>query len=158
MISVWRISFCTSPLPTESALLQSQGLGSTLYEGRWHSKTGMPIAYCSSSHALCQLEKRVHAGGRAVKGQILMRLDLPKSATLDDVAKVGLPADWRTDVAATRRIGDGWLSGNSSLGLWVPSAVEPLERKLLLNPAHSQYVHIRLTVERDPFVFDPRLF
>ncbi len=43
------------------------------------------------------------------------------------------------------------------LGLRVPSVVEPLERNLLLNPAHAQYGRIVLTVERDPFSFDGRL-
>jgi RES domain-containing protein len=46
----------------------------------------------------------------------------------------------------------------SSRALWVPSFVEPSERKLLLNPAHPDYAGITLALERQPFAFDPRLF
>lgn len=100
----------------------------------------------------------MHTGGLAVKDQVLMRLDLPADAKLDDVFDIGLAAQWATDVALTRETGDAWLSRGSSLGIWVPSFVEPLERNLLLNPMHPQYARIRLTVERNPFEFDPRMF
>lgn len=135
----------------------SQGLGSTFFDGRWHSKTGRQMVYTSASRALCQLEKRVHTGGVAVKDQILMRLDLPEHAMLADVVDMGLAAHWANDVSLTRSLGDEWLLHGSSLGLWVPSFVEPLERNLLLNPMHPQYPQIRLVVERNPFEFDPRM-
>lgn len=51
-----------------------------------------------------------------------------------------------------------WLDSQASLGLWVPSYVEPAERNLLLNPAHPDYLRIELVCEKNPFVFDPRLF
>jgi RES domain-containing protein len=136
----------------------SLGLGSTFYDGRWHHKTGGQVVYAGSSRALCQLEKRVHTSGVAVKSQILMRLDLPKDAVLHDVADLGLDEQWVSDVALTRSIGDGWLQSGLSLGLWVPSAVEPLERNLLINPLHNQFARIKLKVERNPFEFDPRMF
>jgi RES domain-containing protein len=144
-------------LPDSVGILMSQGLGSTLFDGRWHTKTGRQIVYASSSRALCQLEKRVHTGGLAVKDQILMRMDLPLDAVLLDVADMGLTAHWTHDVARTRSLGDEWLQRSASLGLWVPSFVEPLEKNLLLNPMHPHYVRIHLTVERNPFEFDPRL-
>ncbi len=51
-----------------------------------------------------------------------------------------------------------WLASKASLGLWVPSFVEPAERNLLINPAHPNYAKIKLVIEKNPFVFDPRLF
>lgn len=154
---MWRIGYCPAPLPDSIDILMSQGLGSTFFDGRWHTKTGRQIVYTSSSRALCQLEKRVHTGGLAVKDQILMRLDLPEDAVLLDVVDMGLDAQWASDVALTRSLGDEWLLRARSVGLWVPSFVEPLERNLLLNPMHPQYARIALTVERIPFEFDPRL-
>jgi RES domain-containing protein len=145
-------------MPDEVAILMSQGLGSTFFDGRWHNKSGRQVVYAGSSRALCQLEKRVHTGGVAVKSQILMRLDLPKEAVLLDVISLGLTDDWAAEVALTRALGDAWLSSGASLGLWVPSIVEPLETNLLLNPAHPQFGGIKLTVERNPFEFDPRMF
>lgn len=156
-VSVWRIGYCPAPLPDSVAILMSQGLGSTFFDGRWHTKTGRQIVYTSSSRALCQLEKRVHTGGLPVKNQILMRLDLPEDAELLDVVDMGLDAQWASDVALTRSLGDEWLLRTHSVGLWVPSFVEPLERNLLLNPMHPQYARIALTVERIPFEFDARL-
>lgn len=135
----------------------NQGLGSTFFDGRWHNKTGRQVVYAGSSRALCQLEKRVHTHGVAVKDQILMRLDLPDDAVLHDIVDSGLDPDWASDVALTRALGDAWLLRGSSLGLWVPSVVEPLERNLLINPMHRQYTSIQLTVERNPFEFDPRM-
>lgn len=134
-----------------------QGLGSTFFDGRWHSRTGRQIVYTSSSRALCQLEKRVHTAGLAVKDQVLMRLDLPAEAVLLDASDLGLEPNWASDIALTRSMGDEWLQRGTSLGLWVPSFVEPLERNLLLNPMHPQYVCIELSVERSPFEFDARL-
>lgn len=139
------------------AILMGQGLGSTFFDGRWHTRTGRQIVYTSSSRALCQLEKRVHTGGLAVKDQILMRLDLPDDALLLDVHDLDLGPNWASDIALTRSLGDNWLQRGASLGLWVPSFVEPLERNLLLNPMHPQYARIELSVERRPFEFDARL-
>lgn len=157
-MSVWRIGYCPSPQPDEAVLLQSQGLGSTFFDGRWHNKTGRQVVYTGSTRALCQLEKRVHTSGIAVRNQVLVRLDLPDDAILLDVFELGLADNWTSDIALTRGMGDAWLLAGASLGLWVPSIVEPLERNLLLNPAHSQYARIRLAVERNPFEFDLGLF
>lgn len=139
-------------------LLATLGYGSTLASGRWHTKGALQVVYCGSSRALCQLEKRVHANGSPVKDQALMRLELPAGAALHDVATLGLPANWRNDEAATRAIGDKWLAAGSSLGLWVPSYVEPGEFNLLINPQEPTFQSIAIAIERIPFVFDPRMF
>lgn len=140
------------------ALLASLGYGSTLGNGRWHTQGPLQVVYCGSSRAMCQLEKRVHANGANLKDQALMQLLLPAGATVQDVRALGLPADWRGNDAVTQQIGDAWIASGASLGMWVPSFVEPGENNLLLNPAHPSYPAITLTIERHPFVFDPRLF
>jgi len=71
-----------------------------------------------------------------------------------DVHDLGLVPNWANDIALTRSLGDEWLQRVPSLGLWVPSFVEPLERNLLLNPMHPQYALIELSVERNPFEFE----
>ena len=87
-----------------------------------------------------------------------MRLNLPEAAPVLDVEALSLPANWRTSEAITQSLGLAWLSSGKSLGLWVPSYIEPEDRNLLLNAAHPLYGSIKLTVERNPFTFDPRLF
>lgn len=139
-------------------LLATMGFGSTLGNGRWHIKGLQQIVYAGSTRALCQLEKRVHCNGANPKDMALMRLELEPSSEILDAQSLGLPKDWRSDVAATQTMGMQWLADGKSLGLWVPSFVEPAEHNLLINPAHPQFSGIKLIVEKNPFVFDPRLF
>ncbi len=158
MTAVWRIGFCENPAPPKTQLLHSLGFGSTLGNGRWHSKGQLQVVYAGSSRALCQLEKRVHCNGATPKNQALMRLEIGVDATLLQAIDWGLKSDWRNDEASTQSLGMQWLTSGVSVGLWVPSYVEPAERNLLLNPAHPHYLDINLVLERNPFVFDPRLF
>ncbi len=158
MTEVWRIGFCESPPPPLPSLLHALGLGSTLGNGRWHTKGPLQVVYAGSSRALCQLEKRVHCNGARPKNQALMRLEIGPQAQLLNAADWGLQSHWRQNEAHTQSLGMEWLSSGVSLGLWVPSYVEPNERNLLINPAHADYRHVALVLERNPFVFDPRLF
>lgn len=87
-----------------------------------------------------------------------MRLELPENAVCLDAENLGLQPDWRTQQARTQQLGMQWLASKASLGLWVPSFVEPAEHNLLINPAHPDYNQIKLVVEKNPFLFDPRLF
>ena len=157
-VHVWRIAY------SGALNLDSLGFGSTLGDGRWHmgSPRSPQIVYAASSRALCQLEKRVHCNGAAPKNMALMRLELPPQlsdiAVCLDAENLGLQPDWRAQQARTQQLGMHWLASKASLGLWVPSFVEPAERNLLINPAHPDYADIKLVIEKNPFVFDPRLF
>ncbi len=135
--------------------------GSTLESGRWHRKPpdGPAVVYAGASRSICQLEKRVHCNGIAPIGQIMLALELPGDAMLQtlDVGAT-LPSDWIAQQALTQDLGVRWLRSGGALGLWVPSAVEPDERNLLINPAHPAYLSIKIDVLRDPFAFDPRMF
>jgi RES domain-containing protein len=154
-LRVWRIGY------RGGSTLQELGFGSTLGDGRWHTRCDVAhqMVYSGSSRALCQLEKRVHCNGGAPKDIALFRLEIPTKFTILEVeSKYKLAADWRDDVYASQTIGMDWLASRESVGMWVPSYIEPSERNLLLNASHPQYPSIKLFIERDPFVFDPRLF
>jgi RES domain-containing protein len=155
---VWRIGFCESPALPSPAILSTLGFGSTLGNSRWHVKGVHHVVYAASNRALCQLEKRVHSNGANPINQALMQLDMPDDSLLMAVSELGLPADWQSNEAATQALGLSWLASVASLGLWVPSAIEPSEMNLLINPAHPDFRRILLTIERYPFRFDPRLF
>jgi RES domain-containing protein len=108
---------------------------------------------------MCQLEKRVHCNGVAPIDLLLLALELPADAPLQQLAEVdALPGDWIDRQSATRTIGVRWRRAGKALGLWVPSAVEPSEHNLLLNPDHPAYRKIKLKVLIEPFAFDPRMF
>jgi RES domain-containing protein len=155
-IAVWRICY------NGDLTLSGLPFGSTLGPGRWHlpPPEGLPVVYAASSRALAQLEKRVHANGVAPARQALIRLELPEDALIQDAqADLGLEsARWRQDEGYTQNFGVHWLESNASLGLWVPSFVEPRERNLLLNPSNPQYRSIVVVTEVSEFRFDPRLF
>jgi RES domain-containing protein len=155
MPSVWRIG------SSKGLTLPMLAFGSTLESGRWHRTPpdGLPVVYAGASRALCQLEKRVHCNGVQPRNQALLRLDLPDDAALLDVRTLeSLPAHWREDEPWTQDAGVRWRASGASLGLWVPSAVEPGESNLVINPDHARFASIVLTVERNPFQFDDRLF
>ncbi|KWT69874.1 hypothetical protein APY03_6798 [Variovorax sp. WDL1] len=91
--------------------------------------------------------------------QALLRLDLPDGAILEDVRSLAnLPPDWIDRESLTQAIGIEWRRMNRALGLWVPSAVEPGENNIVLNPDHMSFASIMVTVERNPFSFDGRMF
>lgn len=158
MTTVWRIGFCENPALPAPAILSTLGFGSTLGNSRWHAKGAHQVVYAASNRALCQLEKRVHCNGANPKNQALMQLDIPDDIPLMTASDLGLSADWQSNEAATQALGLSWLASLSSLGLWVPSTIEPSELNLLINPAHPDYPKIVLNIERYPFRFDPRLF
>jgi RES domain-containing protein len=158
LTTVWRIGFCENPALPPAAILSTLGFGSTLGNSRWHAKGVHQVVYAASNRALCQLEKRVHCNGANPKNQALMQLDIPDDIPLLAASDLGLSADWQTNEAATQALGLSWLASLSSLGLWVPSTIEPSELNLLINPAHPDYPKIVLKLERYPFRFDPRLF
>lgn len=146
---------------SKATTLESLPFGSTLESGRWHRKPpdGLPVVYAGGSRAICQLEKRVHCNGVAPIGLVMLALTLPADAPLQGLDEFGpLPADWIAQPALTQDLGTLWRQAGGGLGLWVPSAVEPDERNLLLNPDHPAYRQIRIEVVRDPFFFDPRIF
>ena len=153
-VRVWRIGH------SSSLTLGELGFGSTLGDGRWHigCAGAQQVVYCASSRALCQLERRVHCNGAMPKNMALLRLEISASSKLISAHDLALPANWRQNQGATQAIGMRWLASKMSLGLGVPSFVEPAENNLLLNPAHPDYAKVRLVVEKNPFVFDPRLF
>ncbi len=85
--------------------------------------------------------------------------EIPGAVTLDEITAAELPADWREYPAPERLqdIGTGWVRSAARVGLWLPSAVIPHERNLLLNPAHPDFARLRLRAPA-PFAFDPRLW
>jgi RES domain-containing protein len=70
-----------------------------------------------------------------------------------------LPANWRDypAPASLRDIGSAWLKESQSLFLVVPSAVNPNETNILVNPLHPEITAIT-AIRSKPFHFDPRMW
>jgi len=132
------------------------GAGAARWGNRWNS-TGVRMGYASTSRPLAVLEMLVHVTREYVPlDAVLMPIEIPDElvAELKD-----LPRGWNDFPYSdgSRRVGDRWVKGNSSLAMLVPSAVLPREQNILINPSHAQFNRIRVGAP-EPDAFDRRLF
>ena len=140
-MKVWRIARSEHAGSVEDML---SGDGAARYGGRWNPK-GMPAVYCSENSSLAALEVLVNlARPSTFPSYRVLDLDLP------DGSIVVAPAP----VADTRQAGAELLPLH--LAITAPSAVNPLERNIVINPAHRDFDKIIPGTIR-PFVFDRRL-
>lgn len=114
-----------------------QGIGGLRAGGRWHF-AGQPVVYLAEHPALALLETLVHLEIGSVAqlpdGYQLLRVDVPDSVAVAEIAEDDAPDDWRTNPEWTRGAGTEWLQTKPSALLRVPSAVVPYAHNFLLNP------------------------
>ena len=136
------------------------GEGARLFGGRWNSP-GLRALYTSSHLSLSVLETYVNF-------PLVLRTSLPvfqavrisisdnastmriSPAQLDELLTTPDPA------AASRSVGDDWITRRDSLVLQVPSVLVPEEDNLIVNPDHPDAREVRIVSTR-AFHFDPRL-
>lgn len=134
------------------------GYGAYLYGGRWNLP-GLALLYTAEQRALALLETLVHLPVEDLPNDMyLMTLDVPDDTTREMLTPADLPTNWQrlSMPQSTATIGHAWLQSGRSLALQVPSVVMPQERNLLLNPAHPEFIRVRL-LDAQPFYFDERL-
>jgi RES domain-containing protein len=134
------------------------GYGAYLYGGRWNLP-GLALLYTAEQRAIALLETLVHLPVEDLPNDMyLMMLEVPDDVSREALAPADLPADWQrlSMPQPTATIGHAWLQSGRSLALQGPSVVVPQERNLLLNPAHPEFIRVRL-LDAQPFHFDERL-
>jgi RES domain-containing protein len=132
------------------------GVGAARWGSRWNS-VGVRMAYASTSRSLAILEMLVHVTLDSVPAEVvLVPIDIPDSliATLGELPEGWNDFPWRPEA---RRAGDKWIRENSSVAMFVASAVVPAERNVLINPAHTDFSRISVG-QPEPHAFDRRLF
>ncbi|MCY4123238.1 MAG: RES domain-containing protein [Acidobacteria bacterium] len=140
-MKVWRIARSGHAGTVESML---SGSGAARYGGRWNPK-GMPAVYCSENSSLAALEVLVNlARPSTFPSYRILDLDVPDGSI---ALAPGPTADARQTGAALLR---------AHLAFLAPSAVNPLERNVVINPAHPDFDKVVPGTIR-PFVFDRRL-
>lgn len=72
------------------------------------------------------------------------------------VRKNALPANWESNIKATRDLGTIWLSQGKTALLKVPSAIVPQTFNFVLNPLHPDAAKFRVVSART-LPFDHRL-
>lgn len=128
--------------------------------GRWHHR-GTRVVYTAENASLAVLETLVHVPPQLFGERTLLQLDVPDDL-LEDVSSTQMfrfvhDAPPEDAERLTRDYGRAWAEEGRSLGLRVPSAVMPMERNVVLSPAHPE---MKRVVERGREVIrlDPRLF
>ena len=124
--------------------------GALRFAGRWNP-AGTPILYASTALSLACLELLVHLSPD--------QIPLDYVYTAAEIPIDPAPHDFRgslQDSEATRRYGHGWATSQSSVAIYVPSVIIPVEYNILLNPVHAGFQEVMWDTPR-PFEFDPRL-
>ena len=120
------------------------GEGAARYGGRWSPK-GLRAVYCSENSSLAALEVLVN---------------LPRPSMFPSYRVLDLDVPDGSIVAAPVRIAAAGQAGaellRTHLAIMAPSAVNPLECNVVINPAHPDFDKVRPGTIR-PFVFDRRL-
>ncbi|HEY7333534.1 MAG TPA: RES domain-containing protein [Bryobacteraceae bacterium] len=132
------------------------GLGASLYGGRWNHK-GTPVIYAAASRALCALEVLANAGDLA-DDYIITPIEIPDELSTTAISIEMLPASWNRGepIQETRDVGTEWAQSLRTPILVVPSAVVPRECNYVLNPRHPDFGRLRFGTP-EPFYFDDRL-
>jgi len=149
-VLTWRIvrpAYADNPLSGEGAAQAGT---------RWNS-VGIRMGYASTSRPLAVLEMLVHmVKNRPPQHAVLVPIEIPDHL----IAEVPeLPEGWNAypHRAESREVGDQWIAEGKSLAMFVPSAIIPAERNILINPNHVRFGEIRLG-EAEPHALDRRLF
>jgi RES domain-containing protein len=137
---VWRISKTRYAGSVDEML---NGEGARQLGGRWNS-VGVPAVYCAETSSLAALEILVHLAGEDWPPYSILDIEIPDELIVE-------PTGSTDDTQAT---GDELLA--RSLAIAVPSAVNGLERTVVINPQHPEFGRIKLGKIR-PFVLDQRL-
>jgi RES domain-containing protein len=152
-MDVWRI--CRSKHEASAFT----GTGAEKTGGRWNFK-GHPMVYASENSSLAALELFVHVSPGIIPDDLIsIRGKLPDSISMVEIVESDLPNNWREYPAPEelQTIGTDWLRGVKSLVLVVPSAINPQEKNILLNPSHPEMKKLKVETSQ-PFQFDPRMF
>lgn len=134
------------------------GEGARLAGGRWNSK-GRSCIYGALSEAQSIIEVLVHMQkGKPLEEYSFTRIKLEPN-DLMTLPETHWPESWNSDSGSldARRVGDGWLKSNDSIGLLVPSVFTRYEKNCLINPDHPELKKRMKTVETWPYSFDKRL-
>jgi RES domain-containing protein len=135
------------------------GDGAEMTGGRWNYK-GHPLVYTSENLSLAALELFVHVSPGSLPDDLIsIRGKLPDPVSTQEIEAADLPSHWRSYPAPAelQSIGTDWLVEQTSLVLIVPSAINSVEKNILLNPAHREIKKLKVETGR-PFRFDPRMF
>ena len=149
MPSVYRIC------KTKYAVTAFDGEGAFRFGGRWNRR-GTRMIYTAGSIALAALEMLVHLeDDDLIFAYSYIVAHIPAELILSVKDFRPLPKNWSTSPtpASLQQLGDDWVREQTSAVLEVPTAIVPLEKNYLLNPAHPDFAKLKLE-KPERFIFD----
>jgi RES domain-containing protein len=149
--TIWRIA-------RNPYALDRIGVGARENGGRWN-RPGTAVIYAGRTVGIAALENFVHVASVIPRDLVLVRIDLPDGFSLEEPALDDLPPDWDAVPIhpASMDFGTRWAHERRTLVLYVPSALLPEEGNAVLNPDHSEFNTVRMSIQRD-FQYDPRMY
>lgn len=124
------------------------GRGAALHGGRWNSKD-IYMVYTAESPALALLEAVVHIGKVPESGFCMITIELPDE-NIGNFSASKLPADWYKNPPPDhlKTIGDQFIKSGKLSAIKVPSVIMPEEHNVLLNPAHKDFIKVKIITNR----------
>jgi len=150
--TAWRVDYA------RWAAQSFSGDGAAVEGGRWNP-AGVKAVYVSEHLAMAAQEKFVHLPHPLPRRSRFVKFSLRFGRLpVRRLTAAKLPADWRTEPApeSTQAIAAAWFAAGPTAILAVPSALIPEETNYVLNPAHPDFLRIKISAPAT-FEFDPRM-
>lgn len=135
------------------------GEGARLYGGRWNHK-GDSMLYTAQSSSLAMLELLVHTEAKFLTSSyFLLQIKLDDNLAITQIKEKQLPEDWQGYPAPfqLQEIGSRWILEAKTPLLRVPSAVNPMEHNVLINPRLVKPKQIQI-LNKKPISIDQRFY
>jgi len=130
--------------------------GSAIAPGRWNTP-GSPVLYASEHLSTALLEKLVHGSGLLPPHQHYIEITIPRGMTYEVFSPPSLPGWDMMPATVSKLFGEAWCNEKRSLILIVPSVIARVERNILLNPSHPEFMYVEASLH-EPVFWDRRLF
>lgn len=134
------------------------GEGARLYGGRWNRR-GTSMLYTAGNSSLAILEKLVHIPPYVFPKDLkIIVLEFPDTMTIGSLTLNDLPEDWiyRSEHPKVLDLGDQFVTQSEFLCIKVPSAINPIDENILINPKHPDFSKVSI-IDEFPVTFDKRL-
>jgi RES domain-containing protein len=132
------------------------GTGAMLYGARWNSP-GRRVIYAAQTYAGALLEILVHASGTVPRSQGYIEIEIPARVSIEEIMPDDVPRWDSLSCETSRAFGDRWYDERRTPVLIVPSIVTKVERNVLINQQHPDFVRIQAS-QALPVRWDTRLW
>ncbi len=142
----------------EKWIYDLSGKGAKLAGGRWNPK-GYSVLYCASNSSLAILEKIAQTSLKNwLRDLCIIEILIENSSSVKELNPTELPHNWKMHPSPDilKLLGKDWLKSNQTLILEVPSAVNEIDKNILINPFHPEFQNVKVG-KSYPYIVDDRL-